>query len=273
MNARTRWNPLVWVAFALLGFQPLAAQNTITGTVVEATTQRPLAGAQVLVEGSELGNLTDNRGRFLILGAPAGTVTLRVVMIGYREATVEASADQPVTIELQETAISLDEIIVTGTVGEQQARSVGNAIGSVDAAILQERAPVADVQSMLSATVPGVRIMNSSGSIGEGGIMRIRGAASLTLAATPIVVVDGVPVNGQDGDTGLLAGVGQDGRRAPSRINDFDPDEIESIQIIKGPAAATLYGTEASNGVIQIITKRGSRGAPRVSATIRQGAN
>ena len=260
------------VALALT-VAPLAAQNTITGAVVDGSNQRPLVGAQVVIDGTELGGLTDNRGRFLILNAPSGTVTLRVLMIGYREATAQASADQAVTIELQETAISLDEIIVTGTVGEQQARSVGNAIGNVDAAVLQEQAPVADVQQMLSATVPGVRIMNSSGSIGEGGIMRIRGAASLTLAATPIVVVDGVRVNGQDGDLGLLAGVGQDGRRAPSRINDFDPDEIESIQIIKGPAAATLYGTEASNGVIQIITKRGARGAPRVNATVRQGAN
>ena len=285
MNSKASRNPLVpaWrglvaggagglLALALV-LAPLAAQEGITGTVVEATTQRPLAGAQVLIEGTELGGLTDNRGRFLILNAPSGTVTLRVLMIGYRETTAEASAAQPVTIELQETAISLDEIIVTGTVGEQQARSVGNAIGNVDASVLQERAPVADVQQMLSATVPGVRIMNTSGSIGEGGIMRIRGAASLTLEATPIVVVDGVRVNNQDGDIGLLAGVGQDGRRAPSRINDFDPDEIESIQIIKGPAAATLYGTEASNGVIQIITKRGARGAPRVNATVRQGAS
>ena len=285
MNPKDRRNPLVparrelaaggagGLLALLLTFAPLNAQDAITGTVVEGTTQRPLAGAQVLIEGTELGGLTDNRGRFLILNAPSGTQTLRVLMIGFREATATASADQPVTIELQETAISLDEIIVTGTVGEQQARSVGNVIGNVDAAVMQERAPSANVQQMLSATVPGVRIMNSSGSIGEGGVMRIRGAASLTLAATPIVVVDGVRVNGQDGDLGLLAGVGQDGRRAPSRINDFDPDEIESIQIIKGPAAATLYGTEASNGVIQIITKRGARGAPQVNATIRQGAN
>lgn len=220
MNSKASRNPLVpaWrglvaggagglLALALV-LAPLAAQEGITGTVVEATTQRPLAGAQVLIEGTELGGLTDNRGRFLILNAPSGTVTLRVLMIGYRETTAEASAAQPVTIELQETAISLDEIIVTGTVGEQQARSVGNAIGNVDASVLQERAPVADVQQMLSATVPGVRIMNTSGSIGEGGIMRIRGAASLTLEATPIVVVDGVRVNNQDGDIGLLAGVG-----------------------------------------------------------------
>ena len=256
-----------------LAVVPLAAQNNISGTVVEGTTQRPLPGAQVLIEGTELGSLTDNRGRFLILNAPSGTVTLRVVMIGFREATATASADQPVTIELQETAISLDEIIVTGTVGEQQARSVGNAIGRIDAAVIQEQAPVQEVQQLLSATVPGVRIMNTGGAIGEGGVTRIRGVASLTLVATPIVVVDGVRVNGADGDPSLLCGIGADCGDSGSRINDFDPDEIESIEVIKGPAAATLYGTEASNGVIQIITKRGARGAPRVNARIRQGAS
>ncbi len=285
MRPWKRWNTLVparrglvaggagGLLALLLAVAPLAAQNTITGTVVEGTTQRPLPGAQVVIEGTELGGLTDNRGRFLILNAPSGTVTLRVLMIGYREATAEASADQPVTIELQETAISLDEIIVTGTVGEQQARSIGNAIGRVDASELQERAPVAEVQQMLSATVPGVRIMNTGGAIGEGGVTRIRGVASLTLVATPIVVVDGVRVNGADGDPSLLCGIGADCGDSGSRINDFDPDEIESIEVIKGPAAATLYGTEASNGVIQIITKRGSRGAPRVNARIRQGAS
>ena len=256
-----------------LAFAPLSAQNTITGTVVDGGTQRPLAGAQVLIEGTELGGLTDNRGRFLILNVPSASVTVRVLMIGYREATAAVSADQPVTIELQETAISLDEIIVTGTVGEQQARSIGNAIGRVDVAVLQERAPVADVQQLLSATVPGVRIMNTGGAIGEGGITRIRGVASLTLAATPIVVVDGIRVSGRDGDPALLCGIGADCGDSPSRINDFDPDEIESIEVIKGPAAATLYGTEASNGVIQIITKRGARGAPRVNVRLRQGAS
>ncbi len=285
MKPRGRWNPFLparrgvvaggaggLLALALV-FAPLAAQDAITGTVVEGTTQRPLAGAQVVIEDTELGGLTDNRGRFLILNAPSGTVTLRVLMIGFREATATASAGQPVTIELEETAISLDEIVVTGTIGEQQARSIGNAIGRVDAAVLQERAPVAEVQQLLSATVPGVRIMNTGGAIGEGGITRIRGVASLTLAATPIVVVDGIRVNGDDGDAGLLCGVGADCGDSPSRINDFDPDEIESIEVIKGPAAATLYGTEASNGVIQIITKRGARGAPRVNVRMRQGAS
>jgi TonB-linked SusC/RagA family outer membrane protein len=255
-----------------LAFAPLSAQNTITGTVVDGGTQRPLGGAQVQIEGTELGSLTDNRGRFLILNAPSATVTVRVVLIGYREATATVSSEQAVTIELQQTAISLDEIVVTGVVGEQAARAVGNSIGKVDVAELEQLAPAADVQRMLSATVPGVRVSFSGGEVGTGGTTRIRGIASLSLGAQPLIYVDGVRVNG-DESSGVFGSTGFRGNSQPSRLGDFNPDEIESIQIIKGPAAATLYGTEASNGVIQIITKRGRTGAPRINVTMKQGAN
>lgn len=261
---------LAWVA--ALGFAPVSAQNTITGTVVEGSTQRPLAGASVLIEGTEIGTLTDNRGRFLILNAPSTSVTVRVVMIGYREATAPATAGEPVTIELQETAISLDEIVVTGVVGEQAARAVGNSVGQISAADLEEIAPAQDVQRMLSATVPGVRVSMGGGEIGAGGTTRIRGVSSLSLGAQPLVYVDGVRVNGQESSV-ALGWTGFNGNAQPSRIADFNPDEIENIEIIKGPAAATLYGTEASNGVIQIFTKRGRTGAPRINVTIKQGAN
>ena len=259
------------VALAL-AVAPVAAQNTITGTVVDGTTQRPLGGAQVLVEGTNLGVLTDNRGRFLILNVPSATATVRVVMIGYREATATATTGQAVTIELQETAISLDEIVVTGVVGEQSARAVGNSIGQVNAAELEELAPAADVQRMISATVPGVRVSMAGGEIGAGGSTRIRGVASLSLGAQPLVYVDGVRVNGQESNA-AFGWYAFNGNSQPSRLADFNPDEIESIEIIKGPAAATLYGTEASNGVIQIITKRGRTGAPRINVTMKQGAN
>ncbi len=249
-----------------------AAQLSITGTVVEGTTQRPLAGAQVMIEGTELGTLTDNRGRFLILNAPSTSVTVRVIMIGYRAAMATAIVGEPLTIELQETAISLDEIVVTGVVGEQAARAVGNSIGQISAADLEELAPAQDVQRMLSATVPGVRVSMGGGEIGAGGTTRIRGVASLSLGAQPLVYVDGVRVNGQESNA-ALGWYGFNGNAQPSRIADFNPDEIENIEIIKGPAAATLYGTEASNGVINIITKRGRTGTPRINVTIKQGAN
>ena len=259
------------VALAM-SFVPVSAQNNITGTVVDAGTQRPLGGAQVLIEDTELGSLTDNRGRFLILNAPSGSVTLRVVMIGYQETTAMATAGQAVTIQLQETAISLDEIVVTGVVGEQTARAVGNVIGQVDAAQLEQLAPSTDIQRMISATVPGVRVSLSSGEVGTGGTTRIRGIASLSLGAQPLIYVDGVRVNGDEASL-AFGGTGFRSSSQPSRLGDFNPDEIENIEIIKGPAAATLYGTEASNGVINIITKRGRTGAPRINVTMKQGAN
>ena len=255
-----------------LGSAPVSAQNTITGTVVASGTQRPLAGAQVQIEGSELGSLTDNRGRFLILNVPSASVTVRVIMIGYQEATASVSVGEAATIELQETAISLDEIVVTGVVGEQAARAVGNVIGQISAADLEELAPAQDVQRMLSATVPGVRVSMAGGEIGAGGTTRIRGVASLSLGAQPLVYVDGVRVNGQESNA-AFGWYAFNGNSQPSRIADFNPDEIENIEIIKGPAAATLYGTEASNGVINIITKRGRTGAPRINFTMKQGAN
>ena len=255
-----------------LAFAPVSAQNTITGTVVDGGTQRPLGGAQVLIEGTELGSLTDNRGRFLFLNVPSANVTVRVVMIGYREATAAVSADGPVTIEMQETAISLDEIIVTGVVGEQAARAVGNSIGKVDAAQLEQLAPAQDVQRLLNGQVPGVRVSFSGGEVGTGGTTRIRGIASLSLGAQPLIYVDGVRVNGDEA-TAAFGSTGFRSSSQPSRLGDFNPDEIENIEIIKGPAAATLYGTEASNGVIQIFTKRGRPGAPRINVTMKQGAN
>ncbi len=255
-----------------LAFAPVSAQNTITGTVVDGSTQRPLGGAQVLIEGTELGSLTDNRGRFLILNSPSATVTVRVVLIGYLEATATVSSEQAVTIELRETAISLDEIVVTGVVGEQTARAVGNVVGQVDAAQLERLAPAVDIQRMISATVPGVRVSVSSGEVGTGGTTRIRGIASLSLGAAPLIYVDGVRVNGDEA-SGAFGGTGFRSNSQPSRLGDFNPDEIENIEIIKGPAAATLYGTEASNGVINIITKRGRTGAPTINVTMKQGAN
>ena len=255
-----------------LAFAPVSAQNTITGTVVDGSTQRPLGGAQVLVEGTELGSLTDNRGRFLILNSPSATVTVRVVLIGYLEATATVSSEQAVTIELRETAISLDEIVVTGVVGEQAARAVGNSIGKVDVAEMEQLAPSVDVPRMISATVPGVRVSMGGGEIGAGGTTRIRGIASLSLGAQPLVYVDGVRVNGAESSS-AFGWYAFNGNAQPSRLQDFNPDEIESIEIIKGPAAATLYGTEASNGVIQIFTKRGRTGAPRINVTMKQGAN
>lgn len=155
-----------------------------------------------------------------------------------------------VVLAVTETAISLDEIVVTGTPQQELVRSLGNAVGRVRAEALVEIAPPPNVRQLLSVAVPGVRVMAAGGDVGSGGNIRIRGAGSMALPSEPLVYVDGVRVNNSFADQGIVGGVGVDGRYPPSRINDLNPEDMESIEVIKGPAAATLYGTEASNGVI-----------------------
>jgi TonB-linked SusC/RagA family outer membrane protein len=256
--------------------RPVAAQQAVGGVVVDATNNRPLVGAQVIVQGTQTGTLTDNRGRFLLPGLTGQSVELRVIMLGYRELTqVVALGRTDLRLALSQMAISLNELVVTGTPQQQTKRALGNSLGKADIANLTQVAPLPDVQQLIS-TVPGVRVQLAGGDVGSGGNTRIRGSSSMTLTSEPLIYIDGVRVNGAAADNGTATGlpsVGIDSRYPPSRINDINPDEIESIEIIKGPAAATLYGTEASNGVINIITKRGKRGAPTVSFNLRQGEN
>jgi TonB-linked SusC/RagA family outer membrane protein len=252
----------------LLAIQPVQAQQTVAGVVLEAAARRPLVGAQVLVEGTRTGALTDNRGRFAIPGLSGTQVTLRVVLIGYRELREVVQVGRTdLVLTMSESAVSLDQIIVTGTPQQQLKRALGNSVGKVNVAAMVEVAPPPTVHKLLSS-VPGVTIQSGGGDVGAGAMARVRGASSLTLSSEPLVYVDGVRSTNT-----INTGPGIDSRFAPSRINDIDPDEIESIEIIKGPAAATLYGTEASNGVVNIITKRGRAGAPTVTFGVKQGAN
>ncbi|MBX6366010.1 MAG: TonB-dependent receptor plug domain-containing protein, partial [Gemmatimonadetes bacterium] len=246
----------------------LAAQQSgaVGGVVVEAATRRPLVGAQVVI--GQRGTITDNRGRFVIPNVAGPTASLRVVMIGYRDVvqTVEVGRTDLV-LAMTESATTLDELIVTGTPQQQLKRSLGNAVGTVDVAKTTELAPPPNVHQLLSG-VSGVAVLSGGGDIGSSANIRIRGANSLSLTSEPLIYIDGVRVSNAAND-----GPGVDSRSPPSRLNDIDPDNIKSIEVIKGPAAATLYGTEASNGVINIITKRGSAGAPVWNLTVKQGAN
>jgi TonB-linked SusC/RagA family outer membrane protein len=274
-EGRGRWAALaVLVSVLTLLSIPLEAQQVVSGTVVNARTQRPIGNTQVRVEGTDLGGVTNSDGEFQIVGVPTGQITLVVVRIGFRPLIrVVASGTTGNTLSITESAVSLDEIVVTGTAGQQTARSIGNAVAQVQMTDLLELAPAPDISKMLSGQVAGVRFMSTGGEVGAGAISRIRGVSSMSLAATPLIYVDGVRVNNLDNELGAFAGTGFDGAQQPSRINDFNPEDIESIEIIKGPAAATLYGTEAANGVIQIITKKGRQGRPTVNMWVRQGAS
>ncbi len=251
-----------------------AAQTTgtVKGKVIDASTQRPLDGAQITVVGTDLGTLTNAAGEYQF-NVPLGQVIVRIRRVGYGSSnkTVSVAADAPVTADfaMPPVAIGLDAIVVTGAGVATERRKLGNTVATVDASQLKT-APVTNVSEMLAAREPGVSILPSGGLTGEGARIRIRGAASLSQPNEPIVYVDGVRVD-RGGGFGDFVGTGGGGY--PSRLDDINPEAIERFEILKGPAAATLYGTEASAGVIQIFTKQGARGAPSFDFTTEQNVS
>ena len=264
----------------LLVVPGLGAQQggTVTGRVLDAQRGQPIPAVQVFIANLELGGLTQQNGRYLLQNVPAGTHTLSVSRIGYRTAEVQVTVGGGQTVEqdftMSEEALQLDEIIVTGTAGGTRRRAIGNSVTQVQAAEVTELQAIVDVQQLLTGRSGGsLEFQRLPGSIGESSTIVIRGVGSFSLGNQPLVYVDGFRVDNSSGlgpptPTPSSAGMG-----AMSALDDINPADIESIEIIKGPAAATLYGTEASAGVIQIITKKGVEGAPEFTASIRQGMN
>jgi TonB-linked SusC/RagA family outer membrane protein len=271
---------LVGTAVFVLAAGTAAAQTgTVTGQVTDVRAQTPLTGVALQVDGTRLGAGTGTDGRFRITGVPAGTHTIVARRIGYAPArqsvTVTAGQEASVTIALEPSAIALDQIVVTGTAGEGQRRAIGNTVATISAVDELSKSAAPDVSGLLNARAPGVVVMPRTGRLGAGPSVQIRGRASLSLDNAPLIYIDGVRVNNSvnTGPSGVPGGLGGQGSQVGGRLNDISPEDIESMEIIKGPAAATIYGTEAANGVIQIITKRGAIGGrPQVSLQAQQGS-
>lgn len=255
----------VCALFFLAGFASAQERGTITGMVTDASSGTPLVGVQVVVEGLTIGGLTNASGRFLIQNVPAGPQQLRAVLLGYGPVTQTVSVVTGETaqldFQLSLSAIALDEVVVTA-VGEQRKREIGNALGSIKAAEVVAEAPITSVSELIQGRASGVSVGQSSGSTGLGSRIRIRGSNSISLSNEPLLYVDGIRVSSANNDLGIGQNI-YTGGQEPSRLNDFNPEDIESIEIVKGPAAATLYGTEAANGVIRITTKSGRQGQTR----------
>jgi TonB-linked SusC/RagA family outer membrane protein len=264
---------LVATIALVTGATQLAAQaGTIAGTVVSEAGQIPIPEAQVRVAGTNTGAVTDASGRFRLTGLTGTEVSLEVRRLGYRPTTVTARVGTTdLRITIPERSVELDALVVTGTAGATEKRAIGNAVSTIKASEITQVAPVTSMQELLGARAPGVVLMSASGAVGTGSRVRVRGTSSLSLTNQPLLYIDGVRVNNQaaTGPTGAQAF----GSSSISRMNDINPDEIESIEIIKGPAAATLYGTEAANGVIQILTKRGVAGRSQWNLVAKRGAN
>ncbi|MEO7102691.1 MAG: TonB-dependent receptor [Gemmatimonadaceae bacterium] len=237
------------------------AQGTgiIRGTVTDSSTQQPITGAQVQVVGTELGATTNDQGAYVIRGVSASTVTLRAQRIGFapmtREITVGAGATASEDFALKPIATSLSQVVVIGY-GSSSRRDVSGAVSNVSGSEVTGQ-PLAGVDAALQGKTPGVQVTQNSGNPGNGITVRIRGSASVSASNQPLYVVDGVPI--QQENFSQLGYSGQD----VTAITSLDPNEIESITVLKDAASAAIYGSRASNGVILITTKRGQAGKAR----------
>ncbi|MFI5279394.1 MAG: SusC/RagA family TonB-linked outer membrane protein [Gemmatimonadales bacterium] len=256
----------VLAALLLLGGRPaLAQRGTVGGIVKEQVDNTPIAGAVVQLGGTNRRGITNRDGRYVITQVAAGTYRIRVSAIGYAatSSTVTVDENAPATADfaMARSVMTLEQISVT-PVGEQTQREAGappTMVNTVDS--LTRNQTVSNFGDLLSGRVAGVSVMQSGGSVGTGTRVLIRGQSSISLSNAPAYYVDGVRV--ESSDASLSVGTGGQTR---SRIDDIDPNDIASIEIVKGPSAGTLYGTQAANGVIRITTKHGLAGRAQWTA-------
>ncbi|HVT39514.1 MAG TPA: SusC/RagA family TonB-linked outer membrane protein [Gemmatimonadaceae bacterium] len=268
------WVPTAVCAVGLLaGAAPRvdAQTSTVTGRVTAKENGQPLSDVRVVVVSSNVFAISGVDGRYTLRNVASGGVDIRVLRVGYQEQkkriTLAPGQNETLDFILEQTIVRLQEVVTTAT-GQQRRVELGNTVSTLDASKRVAEAPVKNFGDLLAAKEPGVQILPNN-MTGGGSRVRIRGTASFTLTNDPIYVIDGIRMtSGNSNGTGASIGVGG---TTPNRVSDINPEEIENIEIVKGPSAATLYGTDASNGVIVITTKKGRAGAARWSVFAEHG--
>jgi TonB-linked SusC/RagA family outer membrane protein len=220
----------------------------------------------VVIVGTTRGSLTGSDGKYTIAGAPSGPAQIRVTRIGYaaetRPVTIPTSSVATVDFLLAQTQVTLDQVVVTGTQTNERAREAGNTIAVIQTDSVN-KAAVNSFSELITAKAAGVDVTQSSGEIGTGARIRIRGSNSVSLANDPLLIIDGIEVTNSANSLSAGAGVGG---QTPSRFDDLNPDEIENVEILKGPSASALYGSAGANGVIVVTTKKGISGKAQWTA-------
>jgi len=242
----------------------LLGQYKVSGTVTDANSGDKLVGANVIVEGTETGTSTDVDGNYS-LTVPAGLSTAKVTAryIGYKQGTVTVSASGTQDFSLKEDVLKMDAVMVTGVAGALTKTKTPFAIDKIDSDVL-EMAPATTVESMIRGKSAGVKVVKATGEPGYGASVQLRGATSINASGrsqAPLYIVDGIII---------------DPSISGSPMGDISPDDVQSIEIIKGAAGASEYGARAANGVIAITTKRGSEiglGQTRFNYKMEQGYN
>ncbi|MFN2603919.1 MAG: SusC/RagA family TonB-linked outer membrane protein [Gemmatimonadaceae bacterium] len=240
-----------------------AQESAVNGRVADGVSGAGLGSAQVTIVGTTRGTVTAEDGRFRISNLPPGSYQIRAARLGYKAVTLPVTVGaQAASLDfvLQPVAVKLDEVVTTATGETTRKREQGNVIGT----LTPEPAKLAtsqNVTQLLTGRIPGVDVATTGGTVGSSSRIRIRGASSLSLSNDPLLIVDGIRVDNNASSTTI--GVGG---QVPSRFNDIAQEDIEKVDVLKGPAAAALYGTAAANGVIQVTTKRGRAGRTRFTA-------
>lgn len=261
----------IWlVVFSLLSMSVWAQSYTIKGKVSDGSGSG-IPGVSVRLEGTSIGTTTNTDGDYsLSTNAKAGNYKLSFSSIGYgtnvQNLVLGTQTSITINATLKDEAALLDEVVVTGSTIKTTRRQLGNAISSVKAEDLQ-RSGSSNLFSALQGKVPGAQITQNSGDPAGGMTIRLRGVKSLQGSSDPLYVIDGVIVSNSSANVAQPALADQIGQAVigTNRLADINPDDIESMSIINGAAAAAQYGSRASNGVVMITTKRGKTGTPRVS--------
>lgn len=247
---RTKLNGLLTLLLAFVVHISYAQDKTITGTVTDAN-GLPLPGVNIVVEGTTTGTQTDFDGNYAISASEGQT--LLFTYIGQRPSTKVVGASSVINVQMVEDTQALEEVIVTAQGIKREKKALGYAVSSVGEEDLEQRAD-GDVARVLSGKASGVNITAAGGMSGSGTNVVIRGLSSFSGSNQALFVVDGVPFSSDTNAQGNFL----DGNTGSSRFLDLDPNNIASVEVLKGLAAATLYGTQGKNGVILITTKAGS---------------
>lgn len=266
---------------ALFSASASAQTRRITGRVTAEGSNDPVGSATVSVVGTTLGALTDADGRFTVV-APAGPATLRVRRIGYTPKTVSVAAGlSDVTVAMARDVLELDKQVITGTATSISSANAANAVTVISSEQLN-RVPAQTIDAALQGKIPGAIVSTNSGAPGGGTQVQLRGVNTILSNFQPIYVVDGVIVNNSSLANGLnvitqasrsggVANFASSQDQLVNRIADLNPNDIESVQVLKGPSASSIYGSVGANGVIIITTKKGRAGRTSLDITQRFG--
>ncbi len=271
----------------------------VTGQITDAKTGASVPGVEVFLEKTRWRTTTDTAGRYSMLDVELGSYTLVTRRFGYQKKSqalvIQDDSVETIDVALEPVALALNELVTTAT-GKQRRRDLGNSITTIKADSILQTAPIRNLTDLLDGRVPGLSVQRTSGAPGDPARLRLRGIGSVLRGNDPVVIVDGIRVYSAQSESrsGNLTNLGDDNAfssgggsaatsnprqtsmqnlstPAPSPLDQIDPNIIETIDVFKGPSAATLYGADAANGVIVITTKRGKPGPTRWDVRFNYG--